>query len=396
MRFFTLFLTTIFLAIPEILSVFFIMPIGNSQEMNAAEWAYFFYNYSWIFRILGLGLFFYIAQPYWMASKKILPKIGTVLLLIVYLAVAYMVNFVMRADKMFYQPNHKILAKAANNQIEPQKLVMGVFYKNEARAYPVQFLGYHHQVVDTIGNEPLIITYCTVCRTGRVFSSLVNGKNESFRLVGMSQYNAMFEDATTKSWWQQETGEAIFGSLKGTKLTEIPYQQMTLENWLKLYPESLIMQPDPDFSDQYARMESYEDGGSKNWLTMQDTSSWQNKSWIIGVVNGSNAKAYDWNELRKNKIIQDDLNGLPLVLVLGKDGKSFYAWERKNQSTILNFIWDKDQSLMVDTSSNSFWNEYGFCVQGDSSLINKKLKSVQAYQEYWHSWQTFHAKYIVK
>ena len=66
----------------------------------------------------------------------------------------------------------------------------------------------------------------------------VNGKKESFRLVGMDHFNAMFEDKTTKSWWYQATGEAIAGPLKNKTLTEIPSQQMTLSAWLRQYPNS--------------------------------------------------------------------------------------------------------------------------------------------------------------
>ncbi len=78
---------------------------------------------------------------------------------------------------------------------------------------------------DTVGGAPVMVTYCTVCRTGRVYNLVVNGNSEIFRLVGIDQFNAMFEDATTKSWWQQATGMAISG---GTTLPEIPSQQLTL------------------------------------------------------------------------------------------------------------------------------------------------------------------------
>jgi hypothetical protein len=44
-----------------------------------------------------------------------------------------------------------------------------------------------------------MITYCTVCRTGRVFSPDVDGKPETFRLVGMDHFNAMFEDENQKA-----------------------------------------------------------------------------------------------------------------------------------------------------------------------------------------------------
>ncbi|MFM9653974.1 DUF3179 domain-containing (seleno)protein, partial [Streptomyces galilaeus] len=74
----------------------------------------------------------------------------------------------------------------------------------------------------------MIATYCTVCRTGRIFSSTVDGVPEKFRLVGMDHFNAMFEDARTKSWWQQATGKAITGKQKGKQLIEMASQQMSL------------------------------------------------------------------------------------------------------------------------------------------------------------------------
>jgi len=77
------------------------------------------------------------------------------------------------------------------------------------------FIGYHHQVRDTIAGAPVLVSYYTVCRTGRVFCPAVKGDPEVFRLVGMDHFNAMFEDATTHSWWRQANGQAIIGPRKG-------------------------------------------------------------------------------------------------------------------------------------------------------------------------------------
>jgi hypothetical protein len=49
-----------------------------------------------------------------------------------------------------------------------------------------------------------------------VFSPVVDGRSETFRLVGMDHFNAMFEDASTHSWWRQANGEAIAGPSKGS------------------------------------------------------------------------------------------------------------------------------------------------------------------------------------
>src|ERR1700709_282206 len=112
--------------------------------------------------------------------------------------------------------------------MEKSKLIIGVVVARRAKPCRIEIIGYHHQVRDTIGNTPVMITYCTVCRTGRVFSPFVNGRAEDFRLVGMDHFNAMFEDARTKSWWQQATGVSIAGPLRNTQLTELPSSQSSL------------------------------------------------------------------------------------------------------------------------------------------------------------------------
>ena len=182
---------------------------------------------------------------------------------------------------MFYQPKNKLLVSAATDTTNRDHLIIGVAINNEAKAYPIEVIGYHHQVRDTIGGEPVMITYCTVCRTGRAYSPYVNGKLENFRLVGMDHFNAMFEDATTKSWWRQESGEAIAGHLKGTSLKEIPSQQMAFGDWLALHPNSYILQPDSNFKKEYADLKGYDEDTLKSSLEKRDSASWKLKSWVL-------------------------------------------------------------------------------------------------------------------
>ena len=117
----------------------------------------------------------------------------------------------------------------------------------------------------------------------------------------MDHFNAMFEDATTKSWWRQVTGEAIAGKLKGEKLPEVLSTQTSLGEWLRLYPNSLVMQADPAFISSYDTTFKYESGKSKSKLTGTDSLSWKDKSWVLGVKAGDKSKAYDWNQLKTRK-----------------------------------------------------------------------------------------------
>jgi hypothetical protein len=362
------------------------MPFPGSQQNNTIDFAYFLGRNIWWLRIIAVLLLVYpVVRVFKYGSRS--GKIWLVGGFIAYAVVVYMVNFKMEADKMFYHPTVIRFAGYDQYTIAADKLILGVAVNGQAKAYPIQLIGYHHQVADTIGNTPVIVTYCTVCRTGRVYSPQVNGKNEIFRLVGMDHYNAMFEDATTKSWWRQVSGEAIAGPLKAKTLAEIPSEQMVLAAWQRRYPSTLVLQPDTLFKESFEKMASYDKGLSKGSLTKRDSGSWKPKSWVVGIQQTNASKAYDWNQLVKSHLIEDSMPGLPLMITLEKDTASFHAFDRRVDGLALHFKRSSD-STIIDTNTGSTWNEDGKCITGP--LVGKQLRSVRAYQEFWHSWQTFH------
>jgi len=357
----------------EIANVYFIMPMPGSQEMNSIDLAYFLYTWRWIFRGLFAAMIIIgLLRSRWKRKWLLFFPIAIVA------AIVYIANFVMAADHMFYQPKRLLLLNAAENKVDPDRLVIGVVNNGEAKAYPIQFLGYHHQVHDTVGGKPMIITYCTVCRTGRVYEPVVNGKPEKFRLVGMDHFNAMFEDATTKSWWRQVTGEAITGKLKGQQLPEILSSQTSLSEWLDLNPTSLIMQADESFVKSYDSTFKYESGTSKSKLTGTDSLSWKDKSWVIGVKAGKETKAYDWNQLKKEKLIQDKIGATPVLIVLSKNDKSFFAFERP-----------ADNAVFTLNSDTLIFDNHKYRINGKGIDTSYSLKALPASQEFWHSWRTF-------
>ncbi|HEX3168731.1 MAG TPA: DUF3179 domain-containing (seleno)protein [Chitinophagaceae bacterium] len=357
----------------EIANVYFIMPMPGSQQMNSIDLAYFLYKWRWIFRGLFAALIFIgLFRSQWKRKWLLFFPLAIVV------AVIYMTNFVMAADAMFKQPKQLLLMNVASNKVDSNRLVLGVSINGEAKAYPIRFLGYHHHIQDTVGGKPIMVTYCTVCRTGRVFEPIVNGKKEKFRLVGMDHFNAMLGDATTKSWWRQVTGEAIAGKLKGQQLPEVFSSQTSLAEWLQLNPSSLIMQADSAFISSYDTTMKYESGASRSKLTGTDSLSWKDKSWVIGVKAGKERKAYDWNQLKKDRLIQDKIGDTPVFLVLSKDDKSFFVFERPDESA--NFSM---------TNDIIFLNNKQFRIDGKGIDTTFSLKQLPASQEFWHSWRTF-------
>ena len=362
----------------EIITVYFIMPMPGSQEMRSIDIAFFLHTWRWLFRI-GLGLLaaFAFFKTTWKRQWIPLSILGVLGF------VAYQVNFKMAADTMFYQPTQVLMKNHLENKVDPTRLIVGVARNGAAKAYPIQFIGYHHQVIDTLAGQPIMVTYCTVCRSARVYEPTVNGKNEAFRLVGMDHFNAMFEDKTTGSWWRQATGEAITGKLKSTLLPEVPCVQMALNQWFALHPNSLVMQPDPNFQVQYDSMSVYETKG-KSDLTRTDSLSWNRKSWVVGIKIKEKTKAFDWNRLKNEGIINDFVGQTPIVLALASDKKSFVAFERPSVSTVF--------TIKNDTLING---NFAYDLNGQMRKmqgVQSNLKPVNAYQEFWHSWQTFNAQ----
>jgi hypothetical protein len=358
----------------EIANIYFIMPMPGSQQMRSLDAAYLLYSWRWLARA-GFGAAILAGTPAmwraagwrtWLLSASLLAAS----------VVVYMANFRLSADHMFRQPTVLTMQPAARNTVPGDRLVVGIDIKGDARAYPLQFIGYHHHVRDTVGGQEVLVSYCTVCRTGRVFTPVVDGRSERFRLVGMDHFNAMLEDRTTGSWWRQANGEAITGSRKGTRLPELTSVQVTLRQWLSLHPQSLIMQGDPVFTGQYAKDYAFERGTSRATLTGTDTLSWHDKSWVVGITLNGRSKAYDWNRLRRERIVNDDIGGVPIVLAIGADDAGFFAFARPSVDARFALRGD---SLIADGRA------YAMNGRGPSG----ELTPVNASQEFWHSWRTF-------
>ena len=365
------------LALFEFLKIYFIMPMPGSQRMDTLDIAYFLDSNRWLFRIAFVIL---IASGSRRAFAirwrwKWLPALSIVFVA----SVGWFLHFKMAAESMFQQPRVVAFEGRAGNKLDDNALVIGVENNGEAKAYPIRFLAYHHQVQDTVGEKPVLVTYCSVCRSGRVFEPIVRGHREKFRLVGMDHFNALLEDATTQSWWRQATGQAVVGPLKGEAMKLVSCVQVTVRKWFELYPHATVMQPDAAATTYYGEGK-FERGENKTGLTGTDPDSWKDKSWVVGIEVGGASKAYDWKRLKERRIINDQVAATPIVLVLSADRQSFAAFERPAASEIF--------TIQNDTLTSA-GKSYDFSGR-QLAAPGQDLRKLSAYQEFWHSWRAFH------
>lgn len=349
------------------------MPMPGSQQMATIDLAYFLYSHRWFFRIVFLLLILAGALSAFAVRRKWIP----ILAMLPVAGIVYMFNFRMTADHMFLQPQTLEFKSKAENVLSDSSIVVAVSRQGEAKAYPVRYIQYHHQIRDSIAGKEIMVTYCNVCRTGRVFEPLVDGEPENFRLVGMDHFNAMFEDQTTRSWWRQATGEAVTGPMKGKALPEYASNQLTLGKFFTLYPFGKVMQAEARSMDSYDTLGRFEKGRSKSDLTRTDTLSWEDKSWVVGIDIDGKSKAYDWIQLKKSRIIHDKVGSTPVVIALASDDQSFAAFKRSD---------DAEFSIRND-SLISAGASYDFAGRNSDGT---NLQPIRTYQEFWHSWKQFH------
>jgi hypothetical protein len=74
------------------------------------------------------------------------------------------------------------------------------------------------------------------------------------------------------------------------------------------------------------------------------------------------------------------------MLNIEKDKQSFNVWKSVVSGKELTF--KTSANGFIDNQSLSEWNKAGSCISG--IYKGSKLIRLQAYQEYWHSWKTFH------
>ena len=115
-------------------------------------------------------------------------------------------------------------------------------------------LTWHEIVNDTVGDVPVIVTFCPLCHTALVFERTLDGTVHDFGVSGNLRFSDMvMYDRQTETWWQQATGQGIVGDLTGAKLEFVPSQLIGLDQFAEAYPEGIVLSRDTGHRRDYGR-----------------------------------------------------------------------------------------------------------------------------------------------
>jgi len=224
-----------------------------------------------------------------------------------------------------------------------------------------------------------------------VWRAEIDGRRLRFHLTGINNQNFLMRDEQTGSWWQQVTGEAVFGPLKGRRLELVFHDEIPFGLWRREHPHGRVLRPQEgvpwrefskDWEADTAKLPVVTPARAGDPLPPREL--------IVGVHLQGAAKAYPLAALQRQSPVADSVGGIPIALVVGEDGRSVRAFERRLDGRELDLFAKPGPPplRLLDAETGSEWSFAGEAVSGP--LAGKKLPRVYTLKDYWFDWQAYH------
>jgi hypothetical protein len=228
-----------------------------------------------------------------------------------------------------------------------------------------------------------------------VWERTVEGRSLTFHLAGINNQNFIMRDEETGTWWQQVSGEALFGPLKGRRLSLIAHDELLFSVWKREQPDGRLLLPDKNLANKYAPADWEEHVGRMPVVTPAEADEpLAPRELVVGITAGGASKAYPFSKLQQAAPIIDTVGGVPIVIVMDEGKKSARAFERTVDGRTLSFlVKPAAPANLTDEETGSLWSFAGKAAAGP--LAGRQLKRVVALSDYWFDWKTYHPRTAV-
>ena len=272
----------------------------------------------------------------------------------------------------------------------------------------------------------------------------MNGRVLHFYLAGINNQNFLMRDKETGTWWQQITGKAIYGPLKGASLELVLSDELTFGEWKAEVSDGKVLAEVPKYVKEYDSNWEPEVAKLPVVISFPGTEL-KSRDVVVGLEMTGPGRAYPWETLVKQSPVIDHVNGTPLLIAVGPDGKSFRVFISRIDGKDAEFFLKGEAEsepatqpagqtksdvpaakpdtkaetktppvapaspdakldassvpkpaapampkawILLDTTTASEWNFQGCAISGPS--LGKCLDRVPALKDYWFDWRNYH------
>lgn len=267
-------------------------------------------------------------------------------------------------------------AERADEFLEPNDRIIGVYRNGEARAYPQRVLVWHEVVNDEIGGESVSITYCPLTGTALGFLRGDTELGVSGRLVNS---NLVMYDRASDSFWPQMLGAAINGPREGEGLEELRVVWTTWERWQERHADTQVLSSDTGYMrnyrgdpyGSYTPVSGYYRPNAERLFPVQNTDDrYPPKREVFGFRTGDTAVAVDTEHLSEAGTITLEQGGEWFVVIHDPDLDT--GW-----------VYRGDEAIELPDS-------FEFGPGGPQDPALDKLEPVNGYSAMWFAWAAFY------
>lgn len=230
-------------------------------------------------------------------------------------------------------------ADAGDAELNDDDPVFGVVGNGEARAYPQYVLVWHEIVNDTIGDQPVAVTYCPLTGTAQGFERGETEFGVSGRLVNS---NLVMYDRATDSEWPQMLATAIDGPFKGQSLREFRVVWSTWESWRDAYPEMRVLTEETGYTRRYGSdpygsyspADGYYTSDNTMFSPLVEDDRDHPKEVVIGTRTPEGALAFNKSALLDARVLTGEIGGTEHVAVADPALETGYVYTDSDGITI--------------------------------------------------------------
>jgi len=241
--------------------------------------------------------------------------------------------------------------------LDPGDPVFGVVRNGEVKAYPQKVLVWHEIVNDTLGGDPVSVSYCPLTGTVQGFERGSTTFGVSGRLINN---NLVMYDRATEAWWPQIPATSIPGPWNAdpsvASLREFRLVWTTWEQWREHNPETSVLSTDTGFAKNYGNdpYGSYNSRGgyyaNDNLLfpALDGPDTYDNKTVVMGARTPKGAAAFLKDAIREKRLMTGEIGETPVVAVYDDRYDTAYVYKNPEEETF-----EYDGGSIVDAGGTS-------------------------------------------